>query len=396
MKRFILVSVIVLLVALLCGGIIWFNFFRDKMIGQFFAHFPVQTVTVSSVEVKPQAWAPTLDAVGTVSAAQGIDVAVQVGGIVKAVNFKANDKVNGGAVLVQIDDEVDRSELAATESTVAVSKDALTRAQALVDRSVGTVADLQAAQNKFDQARGALDQLKATIALKAISAPFSGTIGIPKVDVGQYVQVGTVIATLQNLDAMKVDFTVPQQQLSSLVLGQDVSVSLTESSKTFAGKITGIDPKIDPTSGLVSVEARIENANGTLKPGQFVHVNIELPAEANVIAVPQTAITMSLYGSYAYQVVPDTSAASSPGSAAAPASAAPATGESATPAAPKLSAKQIFVQTGRRSGSQIEILKGVDPGMQIVTSGQNKLSNGSPVAIDNRVDITSHIQATAE
>lgn len=393
MKRFITVSVIVLLVALLCGGIIWFNFFRDKMIGQFFAHFPVPTVTVSSIEVKPQAWAPTLDAVGTVSAAEGVDIAVQASGIVKAVNFKANDKVSAGTLLVQIDDSVDRSGLAAAESTVAVSQDALTRAKALVDRSVGTVADQQAAQNKLDQARGALDQLKATIALKAISAPFSGTIGIPKVEAGQYVQVGTVIATLQNLDAMKVDFTVPEQQLSSLSLGQDVSVALSENSTTFTGKITGIDPKIDPASRLVSVQARIEKTNGALQPGQFAHVSVKLPVEPNVIALPQTAVTLSLYGNYAYEVVPapaepDTSAATP-----APASAATA---GTVPAPAKLTAKQIFIQTGRRSGAQIEILKGIDAGMQIVTSGQNKLSNGSPIAIDNSVSLTSDNQAAAE
>jgi membrane fusion protein (multidrug efflux system) len=393
MKRFIFVSVIVLLVALLCGGIVWFNFFRDKMIGQFFAHFPIPTITVSSIEVKPQTWAPTLDAVGTVSAAEGVDLAVQAGGIVKAVNFKANDKIDAGTLLVQIDDQVDRSGLAAAESTVAVSQDALTRAQALVDRSVGTVADLQTAQNKVDQARGALEQLKATIALKAISAPFSGTVGIPKVDVGQYVQVGTVIATLQNLDAMKVDFTVPEQQLSALKLGQDVTVSLTETSATFPGKITGIDPKIDPTSRLVSVEARVEKVNCGLQPGQFAHVSVKLPVEANVIALPQTAVTISLYGNYAYEVVPDTTPADT---SAAPAAASSATPASATPEAPKLKAKQIFIQTGRRSGTQIEVLKGIDPGMEIVTSGQNKLSNGSPIAIDNSANISSDNQATAE
>ena len=157
MKRFIIVAFIVLLVVVLCGGIFWFNSFRDKMIAQFFAHFPVPTVTISTVEVKPQQWKPGVDAVGTVSAAEGVDVAVQVGGVVKAVNFKANDKIAAGALLVQIDDSVDRSGLAAAQSTVAVSQDALARQQALVERSVGTVADLQTAQNKLDQARGALD-----------------------------------------------------------------------------------------------------------------------------------------------------------------------------------------------------------------------------------------------
>ena len=389
MKRFITVAVIVLLVALICGGIIWFNFFRDKMIANFFAHFPVPTVTVSDIEVKPVTWTPGVDAVGTVSAAEGVDVATQVGGVVKAIDFKANDKVQSGALLVQIDDSVDRAGLAAAVSTVAVSQDALTRAQALVDRNVGTVADLQTAQNKLDQARGSLDQLKATIAQKAITAPFSGTVGIPKIDVGQYLQAGTVVATLQNLDNMKVDFTVPEQQVSSVKIGQPVKVGLTDNAMTLSGTITGIDPKIDPTSRLVSVQAKVANTGALLKPGQFVHVRAELPAEPNLISLPQTAVTISLYGSYVYQVVPaPAEPATATATATATAAAAPATA-SAAPAAPNLVAKQIFVQTGRRSSDQIEIVKGVDPGMEIVTAGQNKLSNGSAIAIDNSVALNT-------
>ena len=389
MKRFITVAVIVLLVALICGGIIWFNFFRDKMIANFFAHFPVPTVTVSDIEVKPVTWTPGVDAVGTVSAAEGVDVATQVGGVVKAIDFKANDEVQSGALLVQIDDSVDRAGLAAAVSTVAVSQDALTRAQALVDRNVGTVADLQTAQNKLDQARGSLDQLKATIAQKAITAPFSGTVGIPKIDVGQYLQAGTVVATLQNLDNMKVDFTVPEQQVSSVKIGQPVKVGLTDDAMTLSGTITGIDPKIDPTSRLVSVQAKVANTGALLKPGQFVHVRAELPAEPNVISLPQTAVTISLYGSYVYQVVPaPAEPATATATATATAAAAPATA-SAAPAAPNLVAKQIFVQTGRRSSDQIEIVKGVDPGMEIVTAGQNKLSNGSAIAIDNSVALNT-------
>jgi membrane fusion protein (multidrug efflux system) len=385
MKRFIIVGIILLLVVLLCGGLFWFNSFRSRMIAQFFAHFPVPTVTVSAVDVKPETWTPGIDAVGTASAAEGVDVATQVGGIVKSINFKANDNVAAGALLVQIDDSVDRAGLAAAQSTVAVSQDALTRAKTLVDRSVGTVADLQAAQNKLDQAHGALDQLNATIALKAISAPFSGTIGIPKIDVGQYLQAGTVVATLQNIADMKVDFTVPEQQLTALSVGQPVKVGLSGEALKFSGKITGIDPKIDPTSRLVSVEAHVANSDRSLQPGQFVQVQVQLPAEPNIIALPQTAVTISLYVSYVYQVTP---APADSGNAAAPATASPGSAAPQT-AAPKLIAKQIFVQTGRRSADKIEIVKGVDAGMQIVTSGQNKLSNGSAIAIDNSVALST-------
>src|SRR3954452_21867548 len=151
--RFIVGTVVLLLVLAVCGGLIWFNFFRDKMIAQFFAHFPVPTITVSTIQLAPQKWTPGIDAVGTVSAAQGVDVAGQVAGVVKAINFKANAKVAAGAVLVEIDDSLERAGLAAAQSTVSVDQDALDRTQQLFKRNFATSADLQAAQNKLDQAK---------------------------------------------------------------------------------------------------------------------------------------------------------------------------------------------------------------------------------------------------
>ncbi len=390
MRRFIVGAIVLLLVVAICGGLIWFNFFRDKMIGQFFANFPIPTVTVSTVEVKPQRWTPGIDAVGTVSASQGVDVAGQVGGVVKSIAFKANDKVTAGQVLVQIDDSVERAGLVAAQSTVAVSQDALDRTQQLFKRNFATSADLQAAQNKLDQAKGALEQIEATLSQKAIKAPFAGTIGIPKIDAGQFVQAGAVVATLQDLSKMKVDFTVPEQQLPELSMGQAVSLGLVEDHLDYDGAITGIDPKIDPNSRLVSVQSVVDNSKGVLRPGQFARVRVHLPEEPNVIALPQTAVTISLYGSYVYQVVeapPPAAAKGTQPAASAPAAAAPAAGQTpAAPAGPQLIAKQIFIQTGRRSSTQMEVLKGVEPGMQIVSSGQNKLSNGSHVAVDNSVN----------
>ena len=298
MKRILISLVIVILVAALCGGLIWFNFFRDTMIAQFFANFPIPTVTVSTVEVTPQRWAPGIDAVGTVSASEGVDVAGQVSGVVTSIAFKANDKVAAGDLLVQLDDSVERATHFSAQSTVKVSQDALDRAKQLFEKNFATAADLQAAQNKFDLAMGLLNQVEANLAQRAIKAPFAGTIGIPRVDVGQYAQAGTVIATLQNLDQMRVDFTVPEQQLPQLELGQEVSIGLTEDHLDLRGAIVGIDPKTDPNSRLVSIQALVDNANVLLRPGQFARVRVHLPEEPNVIALPQTAVIISLYGSY--------------------------------------------------------------------------------------------------
>src|SRR5436190_15664524 len=301
--RFILGTFVLGLVLAICGGLIWFNFFRDKMIAQFFAHFPVPTITVSTVEVSPQKWTPGIDAVGTVSAVQGVEVAGQVAGVVKAVNFKGNDKVAAGAVLIQIDESLDRAGLAAAESTVAVNQDALDRTQQLFKRNVATSADLQAAQNKLALAQGVTEQINARVAQKAIMAPFAGVTGIPKVVVGQYIEAGKPVATLQDLSRMRVDFTIPEQQLADLWMDEPLSLGLSEGHLDYKGTITGIDPKIDPQSRLVAVRAVVDNANGELRPGQFARVRAHLHEEPSVIALPQTAVVMSLYGNYVYGVV---------------------------------------------------------------------------------------------
>ena len=355
-----------------------------------FAHFPVPTITVSTIEVKPEHWTPGIDAVGTVSAANGVDVAGQVGGVVQKINFEANAHVKKGQVLVQLDDSVERAGLMAAKSSVAVAQDALDRTRQLFNSNIATTAELQAAQNKLDQAQGALAQIEATLAQKAIKAPFDGTVGIPKVDPGQFMPAGTAIATLQDLSKMRVDFTVPEQDLPQISLGQPVEPRPQR-------RITSISRAPSPASTRRSTRPRVWSRSrrwSTIPRARCVPASSPacasiLPEEDNVIALPQTAVVISLYGSYVYQVV-DAPPPKDGGTARQGAGAAGGQGAGdGKPAEPKLQAKQVFVDTGRRSGTEIEITKGVEPGMQIVTSGQNKLSNGSPVAVDNSVNPAS-------
>lgn len=374
MLRTIIATVFLIIVGALCAMLIFMNLFFDKATAQFFANMKRPVVTVSAATVTPTTWQPGIEAVGTVAAIEGVDLAVQAGGIVEKILFKANDKVEAGQLLVQIDDAVERAGMPAAQTAVNVAQQALDRAQQLLATKVGTVATLQDAQNNLDKAKGTLQQLQATIEQKAIKAPFAGTIGIPKIDVGQYVQPATVIATLQNLDRMKVNFTVPGGEVGSLKIGQPAHFGFIDRQLPYEGRITGIDPKIDDASRLVNVQAEVGNADGALRPGMFIHVRVDLPVESNVIAVPQTAVTISLYGTYVYVI--DKAAAAAPAPAAA--------GKPASPAAsdPGLAVRQVFVTTGRRSADTIEVIKGLQPGEMIVTSGQNKLSPGSPVAID--------------
>lgn len=366
-KRFIIAVILLTLVA---GGLVGFNLFRQKAIADFFANMPRPTSPVSTVKVEPTTWTPGIEAVGTAYARQGVDVPTQVSGVVEEILFTPSQKVAAGAPLVRLDTDLEQAERIAAEAAVRRDRQALERSQALQGRGVSTQANLQDAQAQLDTSRSTLERLNVVIGQKEIRAPFAGTIGIARVDVGQYLTAGTVIATLQDLDTIKVDFTVPEQQLGAVRIGQEAAFGATRDAMTYRGRITGIDPKIDPASRLVTLQAEVANAEGGLTPGQFVNVRVEQPAETNVIALPQTAVISSLYGSYVYVVKPDDKAAATP----------PKEGEAAAPA---LVVRQVFVQTGRRNADAIEIVSGLNTGDEVVTAGQNRLSGGAPVVVDN-------------
>lgn len=367
-KRFLIAIV---LLALLGGGVVGFNMFRDQAIENFFANMPVATVTVSTVTTEEATWTPSIDTIGTVSASRGVDLTVEVTGIVRELDFSANQKVEQGQVLVQLDDVVQQANLAAARTQAALDKQALDRAVELQQRGVGSTVSLQAAEAASAASAAQVEGLEAVLQQKQLRAPFAGTVGIPRVDEGQYLSPGVSVVTLQDLDTMRADFTVPEQRLSQLSIGQPVRLTVEGVEDAFAGEIAGIDPKIDPASRLVSIRATIENTDGRLTPGQFARIFVELPSEEGVIALPQTAVVTSLYGDYVY-VVRD------------------AEGEE-----DKLETRQVFVTVGRRSGRQVEISDGLEPGQQVVTAGQNRLSNGTPVAVDNTVN-PGQTQAAAQ
>lgn len=371
-KRFIIA---IILLAIVAGGIVGFNMFRDQAIEQFFANMPVQPTTVTTTKVEPVTWEPGLETIGTVSANQGVDLTVETTGIVRELAFKANDEVGAGDVLLQLDDAVQQADLLAGQTQAKLDKAALDRAIELQRRGVGTEAQLEAARAASETSASQVTKLQAVLDQRILKAPFKGTLGIPRVELGQFIQPGTVVATLQDLETMRADFSVPEQQLGQLELGQTVRFGMTSDALDFVGSITGIDPKVDPQSRLVSVRAEITNPDGKLSPGQFVQVRVELPKQDNVIAVPDTALVTSLYGDYVYVVKP---AAPKPAAA----------GETAAPAAdakPALQVSQVFVKAGRRNAGRIEITDNLKAGDEIVTAGQNRLSNGGPVVVDNSV-----------
>ncbi|MDX8504648.1 efflux RND transporter periplasmic adaptor subunit [Mesorhizobium sp. VK22E] len=426
MKRFFIITGILLLLAVVCAGVVGFNLFRDSAIKQFFATMKPPAATVSTVVAKPANWTPGVEAIGTVNAVRGVDLTVETAGIVKDILFHANQKVAADAVLLQLDDAVEKADLVAQKAQAASDQAALTRAIELQRRGVGTDATLDAARAAADASAAQVNKLQAVLDQKQLSAPFGGTVGIPKIDIGQYLAPGNSVVTIQDLDTMRVDFTVPEQQLPLLKIGQTVRIGGNVADMPFAGSIRGIDPKIDPASRLVSIRGEVANPEGKLTPGQFVQIRVELPQENNVISVPQTAVTSSLYGDYVFVVVPakpadagaaapakpedgkagaekpagdaakpqvDASKPASDTAKAADNAAKPAdktVADTAKPAEagqqPALVLSQVFVKLGRRNNGMVEITEGLKAGDQVVTAGQNRLFNGMSVAVDNTID----------
>jgi membrane fusion protein (multidrug efflux system) len=423
-KRFIIAAILLILVV---GGIVGFNLFRDRMVAQFFANMQPPPATVSTVVAKPMSWNPGIEAIGTVNAVRGVDLTVETAGIVKDILFDANQKVEAGDVLVQLDDAIQQADLSATMAQAALDKTTLERALELQRRRVGSDVNVDSARAAAEASQSRVASLQAALDQKQLRAPFDGTVGISRIDLGQYLSPGTTVVTLQDLETMRVDFTVPEQQFANLKIGQPVRIGTekAEDELPFTGSIRGINPKIDPSSQLVSVRAEVANPEGKLTPGQFVQVRVELPKEDNVIALPQTALTTSLYGDYVFLVRPAKAAS---GEAAAKPEEKPASGEAAAPEGekpaaeqsksaeekpadpakpadqakpaaegqkPQLQLAQAFVKVGRRYGGLVEIVQGVSAGDEVVTAGQNRLSNGMAVVVDNTIDPSKPVNQQA-
>ncbi|TJV40823.1 MAG: efflux RND transporter periplasmic adaptor subunit [Mesorhizobium sp.] len=431
--RIIIIIAVLAVLVIVVGGIVGFNFLRDNGIKQYFATMKPPAATVSTTIVKPSSWTPGVEAIGTVRAVRGVDLTVETAGIVKEIPFHANEKVAANAVLLQLDDAVERADLDAQKAQAALDQVSLNRALELTKRGVGSDSTLDSARAAASASASQVTRLQAVLEQKQLTAPFAGTVGIPKIDLGQYLSPGTSVVTLQDLDTMRADFTVPEQELPLLKIGQTVRLGLGGDDKPFAGAIRGIDPKIDPSSRLVNIRAEVANPDGKLTPGQFVQVRVELPEEQNVLILPQTALTTSLYGDYVFVVQPakpaapakpeeKPAAATDKAADAKPADAKPAdamkpatdatkpAAEAAKPAAdaakpadqpatdaakpaaegdkPALVLSQVFVKPGRRNQGMVEIVEGLKAGDEVVTAGQNRLFNGMSVNVDNTIDPT--------
>jgi len=322
--------------------------------------------TVSAMKADYQQWQPQLSAVGTLRAVRGVDVTTEVAGLVRSLEFKSGDEVKAGQVLVQLNADSDIAQLHSLEAAADLANTVYERDKQQLAAEVISKAQVDTDAADLKSKRAQVAQQAALVEKKTIRAPFAGKLGISTVNPGQYLNAGDKIVTLQTIDPIFIDFNLPQQQLPLMGIGQKVTLT-TDAYKgvTFEGRVNAINPKVDTNTRNVQIEATIPNAKRQLLPGMFANVKVASGDEQRYLTLPQTAITYNPYGSTVFVVK--------------------ASDKKDDKGNEVLTAQQVFVTAGPTRGDQVAILKGVEPGAQVVTSGQVKLKNGMPVKINNAV-----------
>jgi membrane fusion protein, multidrug efflux system len=358
--------VMLICIGLLLAALVGFNVFKRIMVAKFMAGNTAPPATVTAVRAGYQTWQPQLAAVGSVRAVRGVDVTTEVAGLVREIRFKSGDEAKAGQILVRLNDDSDIAQLQSLKASAELAQTVYNRDKAQYEVRAIAKATLDADAADLKSKKAQVAQQQALVDKKTIRAPFSGKLGITTVNPGQYVNPGDAIVTLQTIDPIYADFNVPQQQIGQLAIGQVVIVdSSAYGGQTFSGKITSVNPKVDSSTRNVQVEALIDNRQRKLLPGMYANVRVDAGAEQRYLTLPQTAVTYNPYGATVFVVKPGTQ---------------PNAQGKTLPVA-----QQVFITPGPTRGDQVAILKGIGDGTQVVTSGQLKLKNGTPLIIDNSV-----------
>jgi membrane fusion protein, multidrug efflux system len=349
----------------LFGGIFGYKAFLSHQMKKAMASQKAPAVTVSTTTARMLAWQPQLKAVGTVRAIRGVDVTSEIAGLVRNIYFKSGDDVHKGQVLVQLNADSDTALLNSLEAEAELAKTTYKRDKQQFDVKAISQATLDVSQADLKSKKAQVNQQAAVVDKKTIRAPFSGRVGISTVNPGQYLNPGDHIVTLQSFDFVYVDFFLPQQDIARIMLGQTIVVTTdTYPGRKFTGKITAINPKVDPQTRNIQIEATIANPEHDLLPGMFTSVQVQAGELEHYITLPQTAVTYNPYGETVFVV---------------------AKAGQGPQGKPEWVAKQTFVTTGSVRGDQVAVLKGIKVGDTIVTGGQLKLKSGNRVIINNQI-----------
>ena len=330
---------------------------------------------VTTIVAQQEEWAGTLSAFGAAQAVNGVMVSADLPGLVSAIHFESGRQVKAGQPLVQLDVSQEKAQLAAAEASRDLAKLDLKRSAQLLEKGVLAQAEYDRVAATAAESEARVGEIRAVIARKQIRAPFSGALGIRQVNVGQYLSAGNAVVQLQSMDPIYVNFSLPQQEVSALKIGEEVKVSMDSVSNAhLIGKITAINSVIDESTRNVQVQATLRNPSGKLRPGMFVNVEVAMGVSRPVIALPASAINYAPYGNSVFVVE-----------------------EMKSPKGAKYrGVRQQFVKLGEGRGDQVAVLEGLKPGEEVVTSGVFKLRNGAAVLVDNKTQPANNPAAKPE
>ena len=357
-------TLLIVLVVVFIATLAFVKFRQFQAMAAQFAAMQPPPEAVTTIVAQREEWPATISAIGTVAAVQGVTVSADLPGIVDHIGFDSGKAVKQGDVLVELDTRQEQAQLAAAEAQVELSRVTFERMKNLVGHDAVSRAEVDAAAAANKQAEARIREIKATIERKTIHAPFSGMLGIRAVNLGQYLNGGDAVVSLQSLNPIYVNFGIPQQNAGQIHLGRRVRITVADlGNVSLDGRITALDSVVDETTRNVTVQATLANPGGKLRPGMFVQTQVVLGASQSVIALPGSSINYAPYGDSVY-VVADLKDPNGK---------------------PYRGVRQQVVKLGGSRGDQIAVLGGIKPGEEIVTSGVFKLRNGAAVQVNNKV-----------
>ena len=368
-------------VVVVFGGVFFVKGFFAKQTNNFFDNMPQPAVAVSTYDAKTERWSSSGEAVGTFVAVNGTDVTTEAGGVVRSIEFDAGQPVAAGAVLVRLNTANEDAILKALQASAQLARVQADRWQKLSRDQLVSKDDAQQKLTAAATAQAQVEAQRALVAQKTIRAPFSGVLGIRKVNLGQYVAPGAAVVSLQQLDPIYLDFSLPEQEIGKMVVGTRIRASVDAlPGQVFEGEVTAIEPQVDANTRNFKVQATLPNPDRAVRPGGFAKVGFDLGGARDVVVIPQTAVSFNPYGNAVFvisKVKRKDGETDMQGK--------PLTGD-------KLIVTQRFVKTGATRGDLVAITDGLKPGEQVVTSGLLKLRNDAEVTINNKVQPSAEAQ----
>lgn len=359
-------AIMLAVVIVLFGGVFAWIEFKQYMIDKYLASYTAPPVTVSAAPAAQEQWQGFIKSVGTIRAENGVDISSEVGGLVRTIHFSSGSEVKEGEILVQLDDSVEQANLRSFHAQYELAKINFERDKKLLKNRAISKTDFDTVEAQLKDALAQVERTRALIEQKRIHAPFSGRLGVREINVGDYVSSGDHLVTLQAHQLLYIDFYVPEKYVPKLFVGQRVEFNVQAfDDKHFVGVVSAINSKVDQNTRNILVRASYNNQDGELVPGMFANVSIILSEVRDVVVVPQTAISYSLYGSSVFVVNAKTDENGNPLQVV----------------------ERRYIQVGERRDKRVALLAGIKAGEIVVTAGQIKLTNGAKIKVDNSIKL---------